>query len=420
MVDRAELSASQSAAPNGYDILVLDANCKQSLASVRSLGRAGLRVAVGEYIEDPERPLPILAFNSRYSRRTVILPAIADGGTAYAAAVLDFVRQYPTRVVLPTNDAAIGSLMPVREELAELGCVLALAPNSVLEVTNDKDRTLAVAASLGIAYPETMRIGSTADIAAMAAKFGFPVVIKPTSSWTKQSAFRLHPTEVVDEAEAVTAIEKILKAGAGVLAQQWVSGRREGVSMLVVGDDIVASCAHVAHRTSPLLGGVSVMRESIPIPPDIYAAAVSLVTTIGLQGVCEVEFRRDEAGRPMLMEINARLAGTIENAVRSGVNFPLMLWQWATGLPVDRVNSYRTGVRTRWLQGDLRWLRENQRYTGRPDTVSRSRALWIFGTEFARTRYYDCMDSRDPGPALTEMRIMTTAAIRSRKTRQAP
>ena len=76
------------------------------------------------------------------------------------------------------------------------------------------------------------------------------------------------------------------------------------------------------------------MRESIPIPEDIYDPAVALVQAIGLEGVCEVEFRRDAGGRPLLMEINARLAGTIENAVHSGVDFPMMIWRWATGQQV--------------------------------------------------------------------------------------
>jgi predicted ATP-grasp superfamily ATP-dependent carboligase len=399
-----------------YDVLVLDANCKQSLASVRSLGRAGLRVAAGEYIAECEPEIPVLAFHSRYCSRNVVLPTIVGDGAEFGAAVVEFVAKYPTRVLLPAGDAAISALLPVREKLAGLGCVLALAPDPVLEITNDKDRTLAVARRLGIDYPKTMKIASEDDVPAMLDEFRFPIVIKPTSSWTGQSISRLQPVEVIDESEAVGAIRRFFGAGAGVLAQEWVGGRREGVSLFVAGGDVLASCAHVAHRTHPALGGVSVMRESIPLPDDIYPSAVRLVKTIGLEGVCEVEFRRDADNRPMLMEINARLAGTIENAVHSGVDFPLMIWQWATGLPVDRVPGYRTGVRTRWLQGDMRWLIDNQRRIGRPDSVSRARALWTFATEFVRTRHYDCMDRRDLGPSFAELRIMAAAARRSRNT----
>jgi predicted ATP-grasp superfamily ATP-dependent carboligase len=165
---------------------------------------------------------------------------------------------------------------------------------------------------------------------------------------------------------------------------------------------------------SPALGGASVLRESLPLLADTYSPAVSLVTAIGLEGVCEVEFRRNADNHPLLMEINARLAGTIENAVHSGVDFPLMVWQWATGQPVVPVTGYRTGVRTRWLHGDMRWLRDNHRRVGRLDSVSRSRAVSMFALEFFRTRHLDCLDRRDLAPALAELRATIHAARQPR------
>ena len=97
-----------------------------------------------------------------------------------------------------------------------------------------------------------------------------------------------------------------------------------------------ASFAHTEHRTSPALGGASVLRESIPMPGDIFDAAVRLVKALGLQGLCGVEFRRNASNQPLLMEINARLAGEIETALVSGADFPLMTWQWATGQRVEQ------------------------------------------------------------------------------------
>jgi predicted ATP-grasp superfamily ATP-dependent carboligase len=404
----------QAGAPDRYDVLVLDAAYKQSLASVRSLGRAGLRVAAGECFAecDPSRPVP--AFRSRFAARNVVLPSYAADAAAFAAAVVGFVREHSTRVVLPNGDGTIAALIPHREQLSGLGCVLALAPNSALEIANDKDRTLEVARKLDIDQPKTMRIDNIDDLPHVLAEFVFPFVLKPTTSWTGQSRSRLVPVDVIDKAEAVDATQRFLAAGAGVLAQQWACGRREGVTLFIVDGEVLASCAHVAHRTSPPLGGASVLRESIPLPQDIYLPAVRLATAIGLQGVCEVEFRRDANNRPLLMEINARLAGTIENAVHSGVDFPLLIWQWAAGLPIDHIEGYRTGIRTRWLHGDLRWLRDNHGRGGRPDSVPRNRALWIIASEFARTRHYDCFDRQDLGPFIAELGNTTAIALRSR------
>lgn len=387
-----------------FDVLVLDASMKQSLASVRSLGKAGLRVAAGESVAQFTPALPLPTFQSRYCLRRVVLPDLIDDEPAFLAALTEFVREHSPRVVLPTGDVTIAVLRRYRQQLAGLGCVVALASESALDVANDKDLTLALAGQLGIAQPRSLRVSGREDLAVPEAEFGYPFVLKPTISWTGGTVERLVPVDVINHEEASQFTERILKAGAGVLAQEWIPGRREGVSLFVENDEILAACGHVAHRTTPPLGGASVVRESIQVPADTLDAAVRLVKAIGLQGACEVEFRRDAEGRPLLMEINARLAGTIESAVQAGVDFPLMIWRSATGLEVAAVTAYRSGIRTRWLHGDLRWLWQNWQRVGRPDGLPRARSVYAFLAEFVKTRHYDYFDRRDIMPFLAELR----------------
>jgi len=397
----------------GYDILVLDASMKQSLASVRSLGKAGLRVAAGESVAHLAPGVPVPAFRSRYCLHSRVLPDLVDDQPAFIAAVTRFVRDHSPRVVLPTGDVTIGVLRHHRQELAELGCVLALAPESALEIANDKDLTLTLAEQLGVAQPRTLRVSGVDDLAAPAAELGFPYVLKPTVSWTGMTADRLVPVDVINSGEAREVTEQFLKAGAGVLAQQWVPGRREGVSLFIAGDEVKVACGHVAHRTTPPLGGASAVRESIEVPDDTMHAAVLLAKAIGLQGACEVEFRRDAENRPLLMEINARLAGTIENAVQSGVDFPLMIWRWAVGQEVPPAAARRHGVRTRWLHGDMRWLAQNWRRGGRPDGMSHPQIVYTFIAEFAKSRHYDYFDRRDIKPFLAELRYTMHVLMKS-------
>jgi biotin carboxylase len=237
----------------------------------------------------------------------------------------------------------------------------------------------------------------------VAAEFGYPFVVKPTISWTGGGADRVSPIEVINEAEALEATKRYLATGCEVLAQPWMPGAREGVTLVIVNGEVRGMCGAVAHRTVPPLGGVSVMRESIEVPKDIREASIALVKGMGLEGPSEVEWRRDAAGRPMLMEVNARLAGTLENANRSGADFPVLVWQWATGQQVSSALTYRTGVRTRWLGGELQWLRANLSNPGRPDTMSAPKAIWTFALEFFRTRHYDYFDHSDVRPALGEL-----------------
>jgi predicted ATP-grasp superfamily ATP-dependent carboligase len=386
-----------------YDILILDAAWRIALTSARSFGRAGLRVALGEGAGQlrPHHAPP--SFRSRYCTRAVELPDYNTDPAAFLDAVLAFVREHHVRVVLPNGDASIVLLAPHRERFAQLGCTLAVASDAALEIANDKVRTLEVAAKLGIPYPKSVPVTGVEDLREAEAAFGYPFVVKPTMSWTGQVAERVAPVEVMTEEEALKATTRFLGTGCEVIAQQLATGRKESISLFIANGEMLAHCGCVAHRTTPPLGGVSVQRESFTVPAELLDAAVSLATTIGVEGACEVEFRNDARGNPLLMEINPRLAGTLENAMHSGVDFPLMIWQWATGQPIEPVRSYRAGVRTRWLPGDMRWVWDSMMQHGRPDTMSPARTLWTFTSEFFRTRHYDGVDRRDLKPAVAEL-----------------
>jgi predicted ATP-grasp superfamily ATP-dependent carboligase len=150
----------------------------------------------------------------------------------------------------------------------------------------------------------------------------------------------------------------------------------------------------------PPLGGSSIVRVSVVPAPDVLESSEKLVREIGLEGFSEVEFRRDSTGRAMLMEINPRLSASIELAVRSGVNFPFLLYAWATGRPLRQTQSYRVGVRMRWFGGDLRWLRASMAAESGPDILSRRLALTRFFGDCLRPAGYDYVESSDPLPAL--------------------
>jgi hypothetical protein len=162
------------------------------------------------------------------------------------------------------------------------------------------------------------------------------------------------------------------------------------------------------------------LRESIALPADAASGAERLIRTIGLEGYSEVEFRRDASGRPVLMEINPRLSASVEVAVRSGVNFPYLLYAFAAGEPIKQIADYRIGVRMRWLGGDIRYLIETITHQGRPDVFPIPRAVSTFALDFLRPAAYDYIDLADLWPAWqatwqTVQRPVRRIATRTRK-----
>ena len=386
----------------GTDALVLDASLRQALVATRSLGRSGLRVVTAESPDLPNSHPWLPAFASRWSAWNASLPSYHGDPDLYARFVLGLADKHRARVVIPSMDGSIAALRPWRARFEERGVGLAVAPEAALSIANDKERTLDVACGLGIRGPRTLPISSVDDVRSAIREIGYPAVIKPTKSWVTatSSSARVTARVVVDEAEALACVDGLCELGSRVVVQQWVGGRREAVNIFYAEGQVRAAIAQVAYRTAPVLGGVSVVRETIPLTDDLLNPAISLVEALNLEGYSEVEFRRDSTGRPLVMEINARLTAGIELAIRAGVDFPTMAWRWAAKEPVPPVSGYRTGVRMRFLSADLEWLWENFKHQGRPDSVSRLTATRVFAEDFFRRQSYDYVDRSDLKPTL--------------------
>jgi predicted ATP-grasp superfamily ATP-dependent carboligase len=377
-----------------FDALVLDARLRQSLVTVRSLGRRGLAVSALDTIGN------VPAFASRWCRREFVCPA-REATEAFLAYLEQALEATPARVLIPSADGTIALLRQHRATL-ERRARVALAGESALTVAVDKERTLAVAKRIGIGIPRSVRVETIGDVPAALREIGLPAVVKPCESWVwgERHGARVVSRLVTTSDEARRAVAELTRLGGRVLLQQWLSGRREAVSLLYANGEICARFAQWAKRTGPPLGGESVLRQSIVVPPDIGDHAERLIREIDHEGYAEVEFRRDSNGAPYLMEINPRLSASVEIAVRSGVDFPYLLYQWATGGPVDRVERYRVGGWMRHLEGDIMTTIAAIRQRGRPGVASPIRAVTGFCLSFFRPMAYDYLDWQDPRPAV--------------------
>jgi len=378
------------------DALVVDAGLRQSLVAVRSLGRLGVSVAaLGASRDAP-------AFQSRWCLAHDVC-GDPEGSDDYGDYLDRRLAAAPARVLIPSSDATIALLRRRRIHL-ERRTRLALASERALAVAVSKDRTLAVASALGITVPRQVVARSARDAAAAARDVGLPAVIKPDESWQERGGRRLVCALVTTVEEAACTLEALTTYGVPALVQQFLTGRREAISFIYSHGRMYARFAQVATRTCPPLGGESVLRQSVPLPSPAAEQAEELVRAIGLEGYSEVEFRYSASGVPYLMEVNPRLSASVEVAVRAGVDFPRLLYQWARGSRIDVVRNYRTGLWMRNLAGDIMTTCAAFRDRGRPTTASPARAVLDFGLTCLRPMAYDGLDWSDLRPAVAAAR----------------
>jgi predicted ATP-grasp superfamily ATP-dependent carboligase len=383
--------------------LVLDGHLRQALAVVRSLGRAGATVGSAVCRHREKRGLSL---RSRWCALGAIVPNFSDGDGDYVAAVLELIDRYGVKFVLPSSDGSIAALRTRRDDV-ERRTRLVLAPEQALRLALDKTSTLRLADELGIGIPRTIVIKEALDLRAALDEVGYPAVIKPIRSWVRNgtgTGSRLSCRAVKSRADAERILEQFHRAGGSAIVQEWLPGRRDAVSLFYVGGTVRARFAQTSYRESPLLGGSSVLCESIPALQDIVEPAERLVRTIGLECCSMVEFRRDSRGRPRLMEVNARLGGSMALAVAAGVDFPRLVQAWALGQNLPERHDYRVGVRRRWLRGEVEYLKHVFRRDSVVDLPSRPRAVATFCGDFLfRPSGFDVFAASDLRPFLLEL-----------------
>jgi len=378
-----------------YDALVLDAHLRQSLATVRSLGSRGLQVAaLGTSGELP-------TFSSRWCQQRFVCPA-GEGTEEYLPYLEQVLDRTGARVLITSSDATIALIRRHRERL-EQRVHIVLAKEPALALAINKKQTLEIASRLGLRVPRAVSVAAVSEVAAALGEIELPAVVKPVESWVgdERHGTRLASRLVTTPDEARRAVEELTCFGSTTLFQQFISGRRESLTFLYANGTIHARFAQWGKRTQPPLGGQSVLGQSIAFPPDIGDQGERLVREIELEGCSHLEFRRDSTGNPYLMEINPRLAASTELAVRSGVDFPYLLYQWANGDKIDMVKRYRVGVWLRYLRGDITTTIAAVKQRGRPGVNPPARALLDFGLSFFVPMKYVYVDWKDPLPAWT-------------------
>lgn len=383
------------------DVLLLDAQCRQVLTCLRTYARAGYRVGVAAGEADAWWAPGL---QSRWGSLRAAVPDLSRDATAHVDAILALLDRCPTRMLLPAADGTIEALRARRADV-ERKTILPLASESALRIAVSKQQTLALAAELGVAVPASFPVHDASDLEAALRETGLPAVIKPGQSWVAhgRAGSRRSSVAVATAHAARQAFQDLIEAGSSALVQPWLPGQREAVTLFYARGQFWARLAQVSYREWPVLGGVSVLCETIPLRAELAGPAQRLVEAMNLEGCSMVEFRRNARGQPVLMEVNPRMGSSVALGIAAGVDFPRLLFEWKLGT-LRPVNTYQVGRRLRWLPGDIWNLKCVLEGQGQPDVPRVGPAVASFILDFLRPgNTLDGVEMDDLAPSLAEM-----------------
>lgn len=379
-------------------ILVLG-NYRQTITVIRSLGRAGYHVIVGN---EKSR---VSTDYSRYISEVWRHPAIELGNEAFFVALLDFLRARPeVRLVFPVGERQIEYLNG-RWEKIPVDVSLVMANRKSVETCFDKASAYALAKRLSVPVPEYRQPRSYSECIAAVEEIGCPCVIKPNDSrapFFGKKAIILH-----DRKELEQKLPGWPDEDGFLFVQKFATGYRHNCHFLADHGRLVAYFEQRVMRTNRLdytasgVDGVSVQ------PTEVLKQHVSNLTQeLGYTGPGCCQFLVDDStGQFHFLEINPRLDATCAIPYYCGYEFPL--------LAVDQVQktrgvaplvtlplpNYPVGKRGAWTLGDLAGAIDSLR--------GREVGVWEFARWLGRI-LRTCLSAdfhltwswRDPLPAL--------------------
>ncbi len=384
-------------------VLVTDGNQRAALAVTRSLGRRGISVVVGETAARS------LASSSRYSSRHVVYPSPRRHPEEFYGFLLAFLRSTRIDVLMPITDVATHVVASHKNEL-EVHARVAAPDFEPFDFVTNKWRLLQRARELSIPIPRTDFVRGPEEVPEILGRLRYPVVVKPSRSWVLTE--RGWSQTSVHYAGSESALLRLYRDTEFLrypsLIQEQIVGPGLGLFLLFDRGAPVTFFAHRRLRELPPSGGISVLRESIPVDPSLKDHALRLLGPLNWHGVAMLEYKLDHrTGTPCLMEVNGRFWGSLQLAIDAGVDFPFLLYQLALGHDVQAPHSYQVGVKTRWLLGDL--IHTLRRVLGKepslhlpPGFPSRARTVVSFLKFYGPGLHYEDFACGDPTPFLFE------------------
>ena len=379
-------------------VLVLDANQRSALAVTRSLGKKGITVFTAEESSSA------LAGASRYSQQHLEYPSPGQYPNQFVEALSALVKQHRIDILMPMTELTTMLLLNNKNAFPET-----TIPSPDIKTVNllaNKYLLMQNAESHDIPIPHTWYVDNPDSLSFSLTDLPYPVVLKPGKSWLHYKGqwsragvrFADNPTDVKN----ILASDWSFRAHPFMI-QERVAGYGQGVFAIYDNGKAVALFAHRRLREKPPWGGVSVLSESVQIEPELASHTRTLLGNANWHGVAMVEFKVAPDGTPYLMEINTRFWGSLQLAIDAGVDFPWLLYQLACNKQPDPVDKYKTGVRLRWVLGDLDNLYLTLRDKQNPFTTKLDAIRRFFTPSLFRTRH-EVNRWSDPGPALYEIK----------------
>lgn len=289
------------------------------------------------------------------------VPAASDKN--YIDAILDICKKERVDVVLPFMSADLLPMIDRLADFAKVGTQVSVSDRRSVEITTNKYLFYDFLKQNDLPVPKFVRITHSSELVEACKKCGYPsnaVCVKATELSGSRGIrivrpdisrfdllFNEKPNSFYTTMEDLLSTLKEKDEMPEMMAMEYLPGMEGSVDLIADRGRIL----YMAYRES------TVNLHSIPQSGELkenkeaYEIAKKVINALGLTGSADLDFKNDNNGHPVLMEINPRIAATMRIFKEGGLNLPYLRIKQLLNekLPASNV-KYNLKFKRRYLE----------------------------------------------------------------------
>ncbi len=239
--------------------------------------------------------------------------------------------------LFPGSESELLALAQHRDAFqAETRTRLVVSSPEVLAIATDKWRTVQFLARHGLPHPDSALANDPAALAALQARQGFPLLVKPRHGSGSRGVHVVHSPEELTAA---------LKGVANPVVQEYLRPADQEYTVAVFVDGQGQPQGAIVMRRTMVAG--LTYRAWVEENPVVAEACQAIAAALKPLGPCNVQLRVTERG-PVPFEINARLSSTVAMRAHFGYNeVEMALRSLVLGQPIQAATP-KAGIALRY------------------------------------------------------------------------
>ncbi len=289
---------------------------------------------------------------SKYCKKYIVLPHPKKDSDKFISGIIEIILQEKIDFVLPIGFYAHKSLIDNLSSIEPITKVC-LPLKQSFEIATSKIETTLLAEKVNVLVPKTKTIAKLDELNTLK-DLRFPVVIKSQKEiGGRMVEYANNQKELIFKFKQLVS-DFNLPADNYPIIQEYIKGEGVGFFAYYKNGELINYFMHERIREFPVSGGRSVCARSF-YDEKLLDSGKKVLDALNWNGSAMVEFKRTSDNDFYLLEVNPKLWGSLELAICSGVNFPLLMIENAiNGIINKSGNSYKKNIYFQWcLNGEL-------------------------------------------------------------------